>query len=129
MEKFKIWLRKNWSTVFFVGIFILLLVSPGAKAWLMRQIISTGLLNPKIEKKSVGKPLEETPSVSESFRVKDENGKIINLSELKGKWCLLISGLHGVHLVEQNFHQFKDFTKNMEGIVSSFSSQSIWMRT
>lgn len=96
MEKFKIWLRKNWSTVFFVGIFILLLVSPGAKAWLMRQIISTSLLNPKIEKKSVGKPLEETPSVSESFRVKDENGKIINVSELKGKvvfinfwasWC------------------------------------------
>lgn len=97
MEKFKIWLKKNWSTVLFVGIFILLLVSPDAKAWLMRQIISTGLLNSKIEKKSVGKPLEEiNPSISESFTVKDENGKIINVSELKGKvvfinfwasWC------------------------------------------
>jgi hypothetical protein len=97
MEKFKIWLKKNWSTVLFVGIFILLLVSPDAKAWLMRQIISTGLLNSKIEKKSVGKPLEEmNPSISESFTVKDENGKIINVSGLKGKvvfinfwasWC------------------------------------------
>lgn len=97
MEKFKIWLKKNWSTVLFVGIFIILLVSPDAKAWLMRQIISTGLLNSKIEKKSVGKPLEEiNPSISESFTVKDENGKIINVSGLKGKvvfinfwasWC------------------------------------------
>lgn len=97
MEKFKIWLKKNWSTVFLVGIFILLLVSPDTKAWLMRQIISTGLLNSKIEKKNIGKPVEEmTPSISESFSVKDENGKIINVSELKGKvvfinfwasWC------------------------------------------
>ncbi|MCY0970113.1 TlpA family protein disulfide reductase [Chryseobacterium wangxinyae] len=97
MEKSKMWLKKNWSTVLFVGIFILLLVSPDAKAWLMRQIISTGLLNSKIEKKSVGKPLEEmNPSISESFTVKDENGKIINVSGLKGKvvfinfwasWC------------------------------------------
>lgn len=56
MEKFKIWLKKNWSTVLFVGIFILLLVSPDAKAWLMRQIISTGLLNSKIEKKVLENP-------------------------------------------------------------------------
>ncbi|WP_426474775.1 TlpA family protein disulfide reductase [Chryseobacterium balustinum] len=97
MEKFKMWLKKNWSTVLFVGIFILLLVSPDAKAWLMRQIISTGLLNSKIEKKNVGQPVEKmVPSISESFTVKDENGKIINVSELKGKvvfinfwasWC------------------------------------------
>lgn len=80
-----------------MGIFILLLVSPDAKAWLMRQIISTGLLNSKIEKKSVGKPLEEmNPSISESFTVRDGKGKIINVSGLKGKvvfinfwasWC------------------------------------------
>ncbi|SKC04081.1 Thiol-disulfide isomerase or thioredoxin [Chryseobacterium balustinum] len=91
------WLKKNWSTVLFVGIFILLLVSTDAKAWLMRQIISTGLLNSKIEKKNVGQPVEEmAPSIFESFTVKDENGKIINVSELKGKvvfinfwasWC------------------------------------------
>nr|WP_314491853.1 TlpA disulfide reductase family protein [uncultured Chryseobacterium sp.] len=97
MEKFKIWLKKNWSTVLLVGIFILVLVSPDTKTWLMRQIIFTGLLNSKIEKKSVEKPVEEmSPSSSESFSVKDENGKIINISELKGKvvfinfwasWC------------------------------------------
>lgn len=63
----------------------------------MRQIISTGLLNSKIEKKNVGQSVEEmVPSISETFTVKDENGKIINVSELKGKvvfinfwasWC------------------------------------------
>ncbi|PWN58347.1 TlpA family protein disulfide reductase [Chryseobacterium viscerum] len=97
MEKFKIWLKKNWSTALLVFLFIFLLVSPDAKAWLMRQIISTGLLNSKIEEKNAEKPKGEiTLSTTESFSVKDENGKINNVSGLKGKvvfinfwasWC------------------------------------------
>jgi len=96
-EKFKRLLKKNWSTAILVGIFFLLLFSPDAKAWFVRQIISTGLLNSKIEKKRNEKPeLVKTTSSSESFSVKDENGKIIDVSQLKGKvvfinfwasWC------------------------------------------
>lgn len=98
MEKFKIWLKKNWSTAILLVLFIILLVSPDAKAWLMRQIVSTGLLNSKMEEKQSSEKGEtknrETASVE--FSVKDENGKIINTSQLKGKvifinfwasWC------------------------------------------
>lgn len=97
MEKFKIWLKKNWSTALLVSLFIILLISPDAKAWLIRQIISTGLLNSKIEKKNIEKPKQkEVLALSENFNVKDEDGKITNVSELKGKvvfinfwasWC------------------------------------------
>ncbi|QHC86194.1 thioredoxin [Empedobacter brevis] len=97
MEKFKIWLKKNWSLTLLFAIFVLLLVSPDAKAWLMRQIISTGLLNSKIEEKNVEKPADENiATITESFSVKDESGQLINVSELKGKvvfinfwasWC------------------------------------------
>lgn len=98
MEKFKILLKKNWSTAILLVLFIILLVSPDAKAWLMRQIVSTGLLNSKMEEKQSSENVEtkngETASVE--FSVKDENGKIINTSQLKGKvvfinfwasWC------------------------------------------
>ncbi|WP_270089701.1 TlpA family protein disulfide reductase [Sphingobacterium sp. SYP-B4668] len=97
MEKFKIWLKKNWSLTLLFAIFVFLLVSPDAKAWLMRQIISTGLLNSKIEEKNVEKPADENiATITESFSVKDESGQLINVSELKGKvvfinfwasWC------------------------------------------
>lgn len=97
MEKFKMWIKKNWSTTLLVTIFVILLVSPDAKAWMMRQIISTGILNSKIEDKNIKKTVNEHNSViAESFSVREESGKLINVSELKGKvvfinfwasWC------------------------------------------
>ena len=64
---------------------------------MMRQVISTGLLNAKIEDKNIEKSsFENTATISESFSVKDENGQLINISELKDKvvfinfwasWC------------------------------------------
>ncbi|MEA1847556.1 TlpA disulfide reductase family protein [Chryseobacterium sp. MHB01] len=91
MNKLKIWFLKSWSTVLLFSIFIVLLVSPDTKAWLMRQIISTGLLNSKIEKKKT------EPGITESLSIRNDNGKLTNTSELKGKvvfisfwasWCL-----------------------------------------
>lgn len=122
MEKFKIWLRKNWSTTLLFTAFVVLLVSPDAKAWLMRQIISTGLLNSKIEDKPAEQPATENiANVSENFSVQDENGKIINTSELKGK-VVFISGHRGVHRVGQNFLQFRNFMLSTIQIKIWFSS-------
>ncbi|MCT3897465.1 TlpA family protein disulfide reductase [Elizabethkingia anophelis] len=97
MEKFKMWIKKKWSTTLLVTIFVILLVSPDAKAWMMRQIISTGILNSKIEDKNIKKSVNENnPVIAESFSVREESGKLINVSELKGKvvfinfwasWC------------------------------------------
>ena len=64
-EKLKIWFRKNWGTFLLVVFFIVIIVNPDAKAWLMRQIISTGLLNSNIETKNTeknnGQTREEIP--------------------------------------------------------------------
>lgn len=91
MNKFPLWIRKNWSTVIMIAVLILLWVSPDAKAWVMRQVISTGLFNSKIEEKT-----EESSLVPPNFSVKNENGEITETSQLRGKvvfinfwasWC------------------------------------------
>ena len=94
MNQLKIWFRKNWSTAALIVVCIVLFVSPDAKAWVMRQVLSTGLLNSKFEEK---KTEQDLASINiENFIVKKDNGEIINTSELKGKvvfinfwasWC------------------------------------------
>ncbi len=60
MENLKKWIGNNWSTLILTILFVILLVSPDAKAWLMRQVASTGLLNSSIsEVKKVRKQLQE----------------------------------------------------------------------
>ncbi|WP_343664483.1 TlpA disulfide reductase family protein [Chryseobacterium mucoviscidosis] len=91
MDKPLLWIRKNWSTVIMIAVLILLWGSPDAKAWVMRQMISTGLFNSKIEEKT-----EKSSLLPPNFSVKNENGEIIETSQLRGKvvfinfwasWC------------------------------------------
>ncbi|WP_308006472.1 redoxin domain-containing protein [uncultured Chryseobacterium sp.] len=91
MNKFPLWIRKNWSTVIMIAVLILLWVNPDAKAWVMRQMISTGLFNSKIEEKT-----EESSLVPPNFSLRTENGEITETSQLRGKvvfinfwasWC------------------------------------------
>lgn len=91
MNKFPLWIRKNWSTVIMIAVLILLWGSPDAKAWVMRQMISTGLFNSKIEEKT-----EKSSLLPPNFSVRNENGEITETSQLRGKvifinfwasWC------------------------------------------
>ncbi|MDR4954600.1 TlpA disulfide reductase family protein [Chryseobacterium sp. ES2] len=95
MENLKIWLRKNGSTVVLTILFIIILVNKDAKAWLMRQVASTGILNA-----SISEPKEtQNTSAKVSYAglmLKNEEGKITDTSALQNKvvfinfwasWC------------------------------------------
>ncbi|MBB6329680.1 thiol-disulfide isomerase/thioredoxin [Chryseobacterium sediminis] len=95
MENVKIWIRKNGSTAILTLLFIVVLVNKDAKAWLMRQVASTGILN-----SSISEPKEHQNSSARvsyaGFMVKNEDGTVINTSDLQNKvvfinfwasWC------------------------------------------
>lgn len=89
------WIKKNGVTVLLAGFFILMLVSPDAKAWFLRQIASTGIMNSKIEAAPAGKGNEAVKPAG-TFSVVNSAGEQINTADLKGKvvfinfwasWC------------------------------------------
>lgn len=82
---------KTTSNVLLVALLLLLIFSPGAKAWFLKQLLSAGLFTAEIKK---GTTNAKTPAVDFSYQ--DEKGNIISLSGLKGKvvfinfwatWC------------------------------------------
>ncbi|MGR3853741.1 TlpA family protein disulfide reductase [Chryseobacterium indologenes] len=95
MENLKIWLRKNASTAVLTVLFIIVLVNKDAKAWLMRQVASTGILN-----SSISEPQRKQNNAAKvsyaGLMLKNEEGKIIDTSALQNKvvfinfwasWC------------------------------------------
>ncbi|GEJ43548.1 TlpA disulfide reductase family protein [Chryseobacterium sp. ON_d1] len=95
MENLKIWLKKNGSATVLTVLFIVIFVNKDAKAWLMRQVASTGILNSTI---SASKETQEisTKASYAGFILKNEDGPIIDPSALQNKvifinfwasWC------------------------------------------
>lgn len=95
MKNLKIWLRKNASTAVLTVLFIIVLVNKDAKAWLMRQVASTGILNSSISEPQ--KKQNNAAKVSYAgLMLKNEEGKIVDTSALQNKvvfinfwasWC------------------------------------------
>jgi thiol-disulfide isomerase/thioredoxin len=84
-------LKKRWLSIIFYALIILVIFSPGAKSWILQQVVSTGLLKAEIKKDST-KKLPEAPV----FSFIDSNGKAATIADLKGKvvfinfcssWC------------------------------------------
>lgn len=93
MGNFKKWMMSNLSTILLTVLFIIILVNPDAKAWLMRQVASTGILNSSISEAG------EKPNAKAAYTglmLKNEDGTLIDSSHLKNKvvfinfwasWC------------------------------------------
>lgn len=82
---------KSTSNALFVALLLLLIFSPGAKAWLLKQLLSAGLFKAEIKKEAAN---AKAPAVDFSYQ--DGNGNIVSSSEIKGKvvfinfwatWC------------------------------------------
>lgn len=95
MENLKIWLKKNGFTAVLTVLFIVILINKDAKAWLMRQVASTGFLN-----SSISEPKETQNNSTKisyaGFMLRNEDGKITDTSAFQNKvvfinfwasWC------------------------------------------
>ncbi len=43
-------IKKNWGSILFYAVILVFIFSPGAKAWLLQRVISTGLFKAEIKK-------------------------------------------------------------------------------
>jgi thiol-disulfide isomerase/thioredoxin len=88
---------KQTGRIINVVLVVLLLVFvfvPDAKSWVMKQMISTGLFNPKIDDKPLVDSLKDNTVAD--FALLDAKGTVLRISDLKGKivfinfwatWC------------------------------------------
>ena len=75
--------KNIWNVVFFAAL-LLLIFSPGAKAWMLRQFLSIGLFKGEI-KKADGKGIATVGA----FTYQDANGSTFSCSQLQGKVVLI----------------------------------------
>lgn len=84
-------IKKRWFSLLFYTLIIIFIFSPGAKSWVLKQVVSTGLFKAEIKKDSNKNLTEAAP-----FSFTDARGKTATTADLKGKvvfvnfwasWC------------------------------------------
>jgi thiol-disulfide isomerase/thioredoxin len=84
-------IKKNWGSILFYAVILIVIFSPAAKSLLLRGIISTGLFKADIKKEQ-----PKYISAAPAFSFTDETGNMITSASLKGKvvfinfwasWC------------------------------------------
>lgn len=77
-------IKKNWGSLLFYAILLVLIFSPTAKSLMLQGFISTGLFNADIKNESVNNQ-QKAPD----FSLSDLNGNSISSSSLQGKVVLI----------------------------------------
>jgi thiol-disulfide isomerase/thioredoxin len=101
MIKITEYIRRNWFNALMICFVALMLFSPSAKAWVLQQVMRTGLFNATIPEnasqiKNESATVSEKNSQLEDFQFIDINGRIQNTEDHRGKvlfinfwasWC------------------------------------------
>ncbi len=91
-KNFPQYIRKNGLSILLGIGLVVMIASPDAKSWVLKQLMITGIFNANIDNKNS----EETFEKVADFKFKDENGNTANISSLQGKvvfinfwasWC------------------------------------------
>lgn len=86
------YIKKNAFTILMVIALGVMLISPNAKSFVLRQLMVTGIFNASIDKKDS----DVSTQLAHDFDFKDDKGKAYNTSSLRGKvvfinfwasWC------------------------------------------
>jgi thiol-disulfide isomerase/thioredoxin len=77
---------RSIGNLFFFAVIILLLFNPGAKGWVLKQLMTAGLFKAAIEKDALAAGARGD---AVSFDFRDENGNIQSVSSLKGRVVLV----------------------------------------
>lgn len=114
---------------------VLLILSPAVKGWTMQSLMKAGFFQPDLPAK------DESPAVlppAEQASFKDGEGKIINLSELKGKvvfinfwatWCPpCIAEMPSINKLYHQFKEDKNVLFLMVDLDDNYAQSSAFMK-
>ena len=73
-------IKKHWGSIIFYAVILIFIFNTNAKSWVLRQVISTGVLNTGIKKEA---PIKQQAGTEFSFSSPD--GNILSSSMLQGK--------------------------------------------
>ncbi|PTQ97850.1 thiol-disulfide isomerase/thioredoxin [Mucilaginibacter yixingensis] len=82
-KKFSQIVRQNIGTIMMVALAALLLFSPDCKAWVLRQLLRTGLFNAHLSATTAD------TNVVQNFSISLKNGNTVNIASLHGKVIFL----------------------------------------
>lgn len=113
------WFTFSNALTFVMLIFVLaMIINPNVKAFVIQNLMKIGLFQPGIPSDSETSQFQSIDKISDQEIVfKGSDGKIANLSELKGKvvflnfwatWCPpCIAEMPSIHRLKQNYHSNK----------------------
>ncbi|WP_316816735.1 TlpA disulfide reductase family protein [Pedobacter nyackensis] len=132
----KILNKKNIINALIIGIFLVLILVPSAKAFMIRGLMEIGLFSPDVKNTNENAAPAEAADLS-GIKFKDTSGKIVDLGDLKGKvvflnfwatWCPpCLAEMPSVNKLYEQFKDDKDVVFILVDADSDFAKSQKYM--